>query len=72
MDFINHESSNIHSTAHDPETDRVHVRFTSGGYHSYPCTADEYEQFKQSESKGKAFHSMFRSREGQEKHGAWK
>lgn len=64
------ESSQIHSIGHDPETNTLAVRFYRGYgrdqkpaalYHYDNFTAEDFEKFRDAESKGRHFKEHIRN-----------
>lgn len=56
-------SSNIAATGHDPATNTLHVRFTSGHTYSYDgVSAAEHSALRAAPSVGSHFHKFIRSK----------
>lgn len=54
-------SSNIESLGYCPDTQRLRIKFKSGGQYTYADVPQEaYDAFSQAESIGKHFHSNIR------------
>jgi hypothetical protein len=66
MDWTESQSSNIHSYAYDPATNRLHVRFRNGSRGHYDnVTSTMHQEFHTAKSHGKFLHGRLK---GNDKH----
>lgn len=62
MQWTDSKSSNVHSYAHDPATNRLHVRFRNGSVGHYEnVSLDMHQEFHKAESHGKFLHARLKS-----------
>lgn len=63
MALTPHKSSFISGSAFNSKEQEVEIRMKNGHSYIYPCTAEEYAAFVASDSQGKFYHEMFKTRQ---------
>ncbi len=57
LEWFNVESTNIAMIGHDPDAQELRVHFNNGGEYAYEDVPDAiFQEFRESDSKGKYFH----------------
>jgi len=57
------ESSNVAEIGHDPETQKLHIRFKDGSLHEYSdVPAETHEELMMADSKGRYVHENLKDR----------